>query len=247
MKKKDECIASAADLATQPFFYEIRVRGRLSEEQWMDWFDNLNISTARGESVLRGQLPDHSALYGLLARLRDLAIPLLAVNVLDAEAQRKLHTQTRRYDLLIDLLILFAYLVLLGGLVSITIFFTSEGILHTALALAILFAILGGLAFAFSMWSGKKAYRWGSYLLWPSSLLIFLIFSAVSRLLPSALAIGIILILVAGGMIYLLYFLRGRAELMKDQIVEWESLKGETDGKDDHPAFEKPEQDEPPV
>jgi hypothetical protein len=223
MKKSDEIPASAADLATQPFFYEIRIRGRLVEEQWTAWFDNLTISTTRGESVLRGQLPDHSALYGLLARLRDLAIPLLAVNVLDAEARRKLNTQNRRYDLLLDLLMLLVYLMLLGGLVTITVFFTAGGIMHTALALAILFTLLGGLAFAFSLWGRKKVWRRAAYLLWPSSALTFLIYVAVAELLPTTLAIGLILFLVAGGMIYLLYFLRGRAESLKDQINAWET------------------------
>ena len=245
MKKNNEMTASATDLATQPFFYEIRVRGRLSEEQWRAWFDNLTVATAGGESVLRGSLPDHSALYGLLARLRDLAIPLLAVNVLDAEAQRKLHKQSRRHDMLIDLVMLFTYLVLLGGLVTITVLFTSGGILQTALALAILFAILGGLAFAFSLWSGKKAWRWVTAFLWPSSLLTFLIYIAVAKLLPPVLAIGLILFQVAGGMIYLLYYLRGRAELVNDQILEWESIGSGDEPEDEGPELEKAEPEEP--
>ena len=73
-----------------PFVFEIRVKGRLSDEQWTSWFDDLTVSVAQGESTLRGTVPDHAALYGLLARLRDLAIPLVAVRVLDAEAQGKL-------------------------------------------------------------------------------------------------------------------------------------------------------------
>ena len=52
-----------------PFLYEIRVKGRLSEDQWASWFDNLKVTTRRGESVLRGQVPDHAALYGLLEML----------------------------------------------------------------------------------------------------------------------------------------------------------------------------------
>jgi hypothetical protein len=243
MKKNNEITASATDLATQPFFYEIRVRGRLSEEQWKAWFDNLTVATAGGESVLRGSLPDHSALYGLLARLRDLAIPLLAVNVLDAEAQRKMHKQSKRHHMLIDLVMLFTYLVLLGGLVTITVLFTSGGILHTALALAILFAILGGLAFAFSLWSGKKAWRWVTAFLWPSSVLTWLIYVAV-ELLPPALVIGMILFQVAGGMICLLYYLRGRAKLVNDQIVEWELLGSGNKPEGEGPELEKAEQED---
>ena len=33
-----------------------------------------------GETVLYGEIADQAALYGLLARLRDLALPLLSVN-----------------------------------------------------------------------------------------------------------------------------------------------------------------------
>ena len=38
---------------------------------------------SNGETVITGPIPDQSALYGLLNRLRDLGIPLLAVNRLD--------------------------------------------------------------------------------------------------------------------------------------------------------------------
>ena len=74
------------------------------------------MSFAQGESTLRGKAPDHAALYGLLARpARFLAIPLVAVRVLDAEAQHKLAQTSRRYDLLINGLLVALYLVLLGG------------------------------------------------------------------------------------------------------------------------------------
>ena len=29
-----------------PFVYEIRVKGRLSDEQWTSWFNDLTVSTA---------------------------------------------------------------------------------------------------------------------------------------------------------------------------------------------------------
>ena len=66
-----------AEFTQPPFLYEIRVKGRLSEEQWASWFDDLTISTRQGESILQGRALDHAALYGLLARLRDLAVPLV--------------------------------------------------------------------------------------------------------------------------------------------------------------------------
>jgi uncharacterized membrane-anchored protein len=224
MGKKQEQAAAAADVATQPFFYEIRVRGRLSDEQWTAWFSNLTLSTQGGETVLRGTLPDHAALYGLLARLRDLAVPLLSVRVLDAEAQRKLQEQSRRNDLLINGLLLVVYLTLVGGMVAITTFLTSGGVLHTALALAALFTVLGMLSFAISLWSGHQAWRWLSYVAWVASVITFFVYTSVANLLPAAVAIGLLLLLLAGGLIYLLSYLRSRAERVNSIIVEWRSL-----------------------
>ncbi len=133
MNSSDET-ENGAEFTKPPFLYEIRVKGRLSSEQWTSWFDDLTVSTDKGESTLRGRVPDHSALYGLLARLRDLAVPLVAVKVLDAEAQLRLSRQSRRYDLTINLLLVAIYLALIGGLASITVFVAP--IINTALALA---------------------------------------------------------------------------------------------------------------
>ena len=58
---------------------EIRVKGRI-DEHWSDWFDDLTITHADDETVLSGTIVDQAALYGLLARLRDLGLPLLSVN-----------------------------------------------------------------------------------------------------------------------------------------------------------------------
>ena len=122
MKSKHETGEIEAISDPPPFLYEIRVKGRLSGEQWTSWFDDLTVTFVQGDSTLRGVAPDHAALYGLLARLRDLAIPLVAVRVLDAEAQHKLAQTSRRYDLLINGLLVALYLLLLGGLATITVF-----------------------------------------------------------------------------------------------------------------------------
>lgn len=232
MRKKQELNPTTAELATQPFFYEIRIKGRLSEEQWTAWFSNLAVSTEKGETILQGTLPDHAALYGLLARLRDLAVPLLAVKVLDAEAQYKLSRQSRRYALFINLLLLVIYLMLVGGLVAITTFLTGDGILHTALALAMLFASLGVLAFAFALWSDLKAWNWLAYGAWGGSVLTFLIYTAVGKLLHPAISIALILFISAGGLIYLLSYLRNRAEKVNSAITTWTALGGRAEATD---------------
>ena len=59
---------------------EIRVRGQI-DERWSEWLDGLTIAhTTDGETVLTGSVMDQSALYGLIARLRDLGLPLVSVN-----------------------------------------------------------------------------------------------------------------------------------------------------------------------
>jgi hypothetical protein len=60
--------------------YEIRVQGQL-DQHWSAWFNGLAISyAASGNTVLRGPLVDEAALHGVLSKVRDLALPLLAVN-----------------------------------------------------------------------------------------------------------------------------------------------------------------------
>jgi hypothetical protein len=53
---------------------------------WSDWFDDLTIThTDQDETILSGTVVDQAALYGLLAKLRDLGLPLLSVTRTEAE------------------------------------------------------------------------------------------------------------------------------------------------------------------
>jgi hypothetical protein len=59
---------------------EIRVKGRI-DEHWSNWFGDLTIThTEQDETILTGSVADQATLYGVLARLRDLGLPLLSVN-----------------------------------------------------------------------------------------------------------------------------------------------------------------------
>ena len=61
-------------------FYRIRVRGHL-DDSWSEWFEGLRLTReANGETVLSGPIVDEAALHGFLAKVRDLGLPLLAVN-----------------------------------------------------------------------------------------------------------------------------------------------------------------------
>jgi hypothetical protein len=67
----------------QPPVYEIRVRGVLGR-RWSPWFEGLDVSTGEpGQSVIMGPVLDQSALHGLLAKIRDLGLPLISVRVVD--------------------------------------------------------------------------------------------------------------------------------------------------------------------
>jgi hypothetical protein len=60
--------------------YEIRVKGRL-EPRWAAWFDGMTLTTeAGGTTCIHGPVVDQAALHGLLAKLRDVGLPLLSVN-----------------------------------------------------------------------------------------------------------------------------------------------------------------------
>jgi hypothetical protein len=61
-------------------FYQIRVRGHL-DRTWSAWFDGLTITTmANGDTVLAGPIADQAALHGVLTKVRNLGLPLLAVS-----------------------------------------------------------------------------------------------------------------------------------------------------------------------
>ena len=59
--------------------YEIRLTGHLGP-QWTDWFGGATLRLeANGETLLTCPVTDQAALHGLLRKVRDLGMPLLAV------------------------------------------------------------------------------------------------------------------------------------------------------------------------
>jgi hypothetical protein len=62
-----------------PAYYEITVEGIL-DSRWSAWFDGLHLAgDAAGRTTIAGPVADQAALHGVLARIRDLGLPLLAV------------------------------------------------------------------------------------------------------------------------------------------------------------------------
>ena len=58
---------------------EIRIEGHL-DQTWADWLDGFTLDhTELGETILTGEVIDQAALYGLIAKLRDLGVKLMSV------------------------------------------------------------------------------------------------------------------------------------------------------------------------
>jgi hypothetical protein len=60
--------------------FEIRVKGELIGSHWSRWFEGLSLSlVGEGETLIVGPFADQAALHGILARIRDLGLPLVAL------------------------------------------------------------------------------------------------------------------------------------------------------------------------
>jgi hypothetical protein len=83
MRKMRRRSVSETHVATEnqdePGLYAIRLQGHL-EDHWAARFDGLTLTReANGDTLLTGLVVDQAALYGLLRKVRDLGLPLLAV------------------------------------------------------------------------------------------------------------------------------------------------------------------------
>jgi hypothetical protein len=60
--------------------YRIRLKGHLAAH-WAEWFDGMTITRLdNGETLIKGPVVDQAALHGMLNHIRDLGLPLLAVD-----------------------------------------------------------------------------------------------------------------------------------------------------------------------
>jgi hypothetical protein len=71
----------------KPAAYRIKVKGTLGEK-WSDWFGGFKITALPGdETLMTGVVTDQPALHGLLAKVRDLGLPLLLLERLGPEVE----------------------------------------------------------------------------------------------------------------------------------------------------------------
>jgi hypothetical protein len=69
--------------------YDIRIKGHL-DGRWSDWFDGLSFTHASdGTTIIHGPVADQAALHGLLAKVRDLGLPLVSVTHSETEYLKK--------------------------------------------------------------------------------------------------------------------------------------------------------------
>lgn len=60
--------------------YEIKLKGAL-DQSWADWFEGLAFTDeGDGTTTIVGEIVDQAALHSLLKKVRNLGLPLLAVN-----------------------------------------------------------------------------------------------------------------------------------------------------------------------
>jgi hypothetical protein len=58
--------------------YEIRVKGRV-DSRWFQCCEGLGVTYQAGDTILSGPIRDQSALHGVLERVRDLNLVLIAL------------------------------------------------------------------------------------------------------------------------------------------------------------------------
>jgi len=67
--------------------YEIRLQGHL-DSRWAGPMDGMAFALeSDGTTALTGWLPDQAALHGLLARIRDLGVPIISIRRLSPERE----------------------------------------------------------------------------------------------------------------------------------------------------------------
>ncbi|HEV7664127.1 MAG TPA: hypothetical protein VGQ62_11375 [Chloroflexota bacterium] len=80
---------AAPDARRETGQYEIRLKGHL-DARWAAWFDGLSlIQESDGTTLIRGSVIDQAALHGLLSKVRDLGLPLVAVRQVDPKQMKE--------------------------------------------------------------------------------------------------------------------------------------------------------------
>lgn len=102
----------------------------------------------------------------------------------------------------INWLLVLVYLFLAGGLSAMTVYLTAGALLDTALALTLLFGLLGMIAYAFYVRDEGRGWRFVAALNWLGTLSALTVYLIVAGWLDTALAVAILCFLAAGVLLY---------------------------------------------
>ncbi len=187
----------------------IRIKGQLDRQRWAQWFDGMTITVWQGETIISGPVPDQAALYGMLSRLRDLALPLVSVERIAGGSGTydpgRLLVYRWRLRGQVSWPLVLLYLLLAGAPHTLTIYVSSAGLLHTALALGLLFVALGGSAYGFLRLDPGWGWRLLVLLHGLAAAVALSIYVLAAGWLPVALGIALMLFAMAGLLAYLIY------------------------------------------
>lgn len=68
----------------------IKLKGKV-DESWSEWFEGFELAyNEPDETILTGVVSDQAAFYGLIGKLRNLGIQLVAVNSIEKPDETKL-------------------------------------------------------------------------------------------------------------------------------------------------------------
>ena len=70
--------------------YEIRVKGRV-DSRWFQCYEGLDVTYQAGDTILSGPIRDQSALHGVLERVRDLNLVLIALRRVEHRKEQADH------------------------------------------------------------------------------------------------------------------------------------------------------------
>jgi hypothetical protein len=77
--------SNSSNAKAESLIFQIRIKGHL-DRKWADWFSGLSItSLENSETLLTGPVLDQAALHGLLRKVRDVSLPLVAVIRIEPE------------------------------------------------------------------------------------------------------------------------------------------------------------------
>ena len=62
--------------------HRIKIKG-LINVQWSEWFENMKITHLDGNTYLTGSIIDQAEFHGILARIRDLNLVILAIELIE--------------------------------------------------------------------------------------------------------------------------------------------------------------------